>query len=117
MDYFSLNSFNSPSEIPRETLINLLKSDRLTDSLLDWASKQCDREIALAISMNQKTSQQHVEKLFQTFDNFILERYGLVKPIEHHYYLQEYEEYKDAWDILCNIENHINWEQKVLKNS
>jgi len=48
---------NSPSEIPREHLIDLLKSDRVSNSLLDWASRQCDREIALAMLMNQKTSQ------------------------------------------------------------
>ena len=46
------NNFDEIEQIPRESLIDLLKSDRVTDSLLDWASQQRDREIALAILIN-----------------------------------------------------------------
>jgi|GEM_PF-6987306 len=106
---------NSPSEIPREHLIDLLKSDRVSNSLLDWASRQCDREISLAMLMNQKTSQQHLESLFETFDNFIINKYGVTK----NYYLniENYEQYRDYWDVLNSIEHHINWEQKQLNNN
>ena len=65
------NNFDEIEQIPRESLIDLLKSDRVTDFLLDWAVRQLDREIALAILINPKTSQQHLEKLFETFDNYL----------------------------------------------
>jgi hypothetical protein len=60
------NYFNLPGEIHREILMGLLKSDRVSHFILDWASTQADREIALAILMNPKTSQQHLENLFIT---------------------------------------------------
>ena len=110
------NYFNLPGEIPREILIDLLKSDRVSDSILDWASTQADREIALAILMNPKTSQQHLENLFMAFDtHFELDEFNLTK-----YYPDSsdsmYKEYQDAWDILENIERHINWEPKETKS-
>ena len=105
MDSSYLNSFNSPYDIPKKYLIDLLKSDRASDSLLDWASRQCDREIALAILMNSKTSQQHLEDLFETFDNFVLDKYG--KASDYYHCIEKYKEYRDYWIVLNNIEHHI----------
>jgi len=68
MDSLFLDSYNSPEEIPRELLIKLLKNSQVPESLLDWASTQTDREIALAMLINPKTSQQQLETLFETFD-------------------------------------------------
>ena len=45
-----------------------MKSDRLSHSILDWASTQVDCKIAFAILMNRKTSQQQLENLFTAFD-------------------------------------------------
>lgn len=105
----SLNSYKSPEEIPREILIQSLKSYRVLESLLDWASTQPDREIALAMLMNPKTSQQQLETLFKTFDT----HFGLDNPrIYHPYFNEDYEEYENALDVLDNISNHLNWEAK-----
>ena len=111
------NNFDEIEKITRGSLIDLLKSDRVTDSLLDWASQQRDREIALAILMNPKTSQQHLEKLFETFDNYLLGRYGENTNYYHYHQGDEYKDYKDSWDVLCNIERHINWQLKKLKDN
>jgi hypothetical protein len=111
------NNFDEIEQIPRESLINLLKSDFVTDFLLDWASQQRDREIALAILINPKTSQQHLEKLFETFDNYLLKTYGYDINYYHYHQGDEYKDYKDSWDVLCNIEHHINWQLKKFKNN
>ena len=113
----SSNNFDEIEQIPRESLIDLLKSDRVTNSLLDWASQQRDREIALAILMNPITSQQHLEKLFETFDNYLLKTYGDDINYYHYYQGDEYKDYKDSWDVLCNIERHTNWQLKKLKDN
>ena len=113
MNDFVPNNSDEIKQIPRRSLINLLKSDRVTDSLLDWAVRQLDREIALAILMNPKTSQQHLEKLFETLDNYLLYKYSSNKPL-YEYTDPEYEQYTLAWDILNTIANHINWEQRQL---
>ncbi|MEM6751979.1 MAG: hypothetical protein AAF630_03165 [Cyanobacteria bacterium P01_C01_bin.38] len=52
-------------ETPDETLINLLKSEHIPDSLLDYASKQTDRRIVLSILINPKTSLTHLVNLFE----------------------------------------------------
>ncbi|MGL5871529.1 MAG: HEAT repeat domain-containing protein [Xenococcaceae cyanobacterium] len=110
MDSYPLKNYNLPTEIPKESLINLLKCNRAPDSWLNWASNQIDREIALAILINPKTSQQHLENLFTSYDTF----FGLDE--QEAYYDNENKEYKDAWDILYNIEAHVNWEQKKFTN-
>lgn len=117
MDNSFSNNFDEIKQIPRESLIDLLKSDRVTDFLLDWASQQRDREIALAILMNPKTSQQHLEKLFEIFDNYLLRIYGEDTNYYHYHQGNEYKDYKDSWDVLYNIEHHINWQLKKLKDN
>ena len=112
VDSFS-NNFDEIEQIPRGLLIDLLRSDRVTYSLLDWAVRQLDREIALTILINPKTSQQHLEKLFETFDNYLLYKYSSNKPL-YEYTDPEYKQYTLAWDILNTIANHINWEQRQL---
>ncbi|MGL5807089.1 MAG: hypothetical protein ACRC11_16895, partial [Xenococcaceae cyanobacterium] len=90
MDSYPLKNYNLPTEIPKESLINLLKCNRAPDSWLNWASNQIDREIALAILINPKTSQQHLENLFTSYDTF----FGLDE--QEAYYDNENKEYKDA---------------------
>ena len=113
MTDFVPNNSDEINQISRESLIDLLKSDRVTNSLLDWASQQRDRGVALAILMNPKTSQQHLEKLFETFDNYLLDKYGSNKP-PYEYTDLDYKQYTLSWDILNTIANHINWEQRQL---
>lgn len=115
------NNFDEIKQIPRESLIDLLKSDLVTDFLLDWASQQRDREIALAILMNPKTSQQHLEKLFQTCDNYLLELDNISKYDDFCFPENEvkrnnwYQSIKLTWNLIYNIEAHINWEEKTLE--
>ena len=114
MNIFSLDSYKSPEEIPREILIRSLKSDRVLESLLDWASTQPDREIALAMLMNSKTSQQQLETLFKTFDT----HFGLDEPtVYSHNLIDEYKELEDALDVLSNIDAHVNWTSRELKDN
>ncbi|MGB3655932.1 MAG: hypothetical protein WBA41_32615 [Rivularia sp. (in: cyanobacteria)] len=88
-------------ETPDETLINLLKSDRIPDLLLDSASKQIDRRIVLSILMNPKTSITHLINLFEEFSPLYYEKNS---PSN---------EDRDNWDILFNIDNHVSWEQEL----
>ncbi|MEM7717213.1 MAG: HEAT repeat domain-containing protein [Cyanobacteria bacterium P01_A01_bin.68] len=114
MDNLSLYSYESPEKIPKAILIKSLKSDLASEFLLDWASTQPDREIALTMLMNPKTSQQQLETLFETFDT----HFGLDDPWAYKAYFQEeYKYYRDALDILCNIDAHINWEHKELEEN
>ncbi|MGD1918687.1 MAG: hypothetical protein ACFCAD_07230 [Pleurocapsa sp.] len=129
MANFFSNNFDEIEQIPRESLIDLLKSaprsgslrDRVTDSLFDWASRQRDREIALAILMNPKTSQQHLEKLFETLDNYLLELDNISKYDDFYFPENEvnrdnwYQSVKLTWNLIYNIESHINWERKKLE--
>ncbi len=114
MDNLSLDNYQSLNEIPRDILIKYLKSDHVPESLLDWASTQTDKEIALAMLMNPKTSQQQLETLFENFDSY----FGLDSTWIYRNYLRgELKRYGDAFDILCNIDTHINWENKELKDN
>ena len=113
MEIFSLEDFNSPKEIPRKYLLTLLKSDDVPETLLSWASEQVDREIAYAILMNSKTSLQHLEKLFETFYN----HFGFDAISIYDESRMSYPDYFNAWDILENICDHVNWEQKELKDN
>ena len=114
MNYFSLESYKSPQEIPREILIQSLKCDRVPKSLLDWASTQADREIALAMLMNRKISQQQLETLFETFDT----HFGLDEPsVYQDEMFGEYKDLEDALDVLSNIDAHINWENNKLQDN
>ena len=108
------NNCDEIKQISRESLIDLLESDLVPEFLLDWASIQADREIALAMLMNPKTSQQQLETLFKTFDT----HFGLDEPsVYSHNLIEEHKELEDALDVLSNIDAHVNWENKELEDN
>ena len=114
MNDFSLDSYKSPEEISREILIQLLKEKQVSESLLNWASTQPDRDIALAILINPQTSQQQLEALFKTFDTY----FYLDEPsVYKHNVFEEYKELEYAFDVLSNIDAHINWEDKEVEGN
>ena len=71
--------------------------------------------------MNPKTSQQHLEKLFATLDNYLLELDNISKYDDFYFPENEvnrdnwYQSVKLTWNLIYNIESHINWEQKKLE--
>lgn len=84
-------------EIPIETLINILKYEQVPTLLLDFASKQSDKKMALSMLMNSKTSLEQLYNLFKLFDE-ASELYNI-----------NTKEYHNAWEVLYSIDYHVSW--------
>ncbi|BAY86254.1 hypothetical protein NIES267_57600 [Calothrix parasitica NIES-267] len=87
-------------ETPDKTLLNLLKSERIPDLLLNAASKQTNKKFVLSMLMNPKTSVAHLVNLFELFS-----------PL--YYRGSNSNECQNNWDILFSIDNHVSWEQEL----
>lgn len=98
-----LENPDSVKQIPYEALIKLLKYEQIPNLWLDFASKQADKKIVLSMLMNPKTSLAQLNNLFKVFDESSQQDYKFIHE----------DEYQNAWEILYNIDYHINWEQEL----